>query len=972
MGFPTLAQPPVNSTTISGSTAFGTLGSNTTTGNTILVFSYFSGSPLATVSSVAVNAGSATFLKILAVPGIAGSIPSLEVWAAPNITGGTSPRVTATYSSAPGANAADLVIFELSAIPINLTPDGIPAGIGNSTAATAMTAPVINTTQNGDIIFAAFATASTVTAGEASWTNTVSQHLGCSVQYLQVSNVQTGLTPTSTQTSSLAYGALTLGLASSTAAPVPPAQASALGLTTLVFDEEFVTSPDIGFATDGHKWNAGLFYQTTPPSSCFTNALSVETITAQIPETTTSASFAIPAQNTAVQVSLNAGYSPTVGDLVFITDGTNNLAADVTIISPFTVNTRVYPGNPTSGTMASGAAVSLCNNVNLCTTQQDGLGGINFVGGYYEALINLTDFGAFWLFNAANKEGTPGLSGNPFTWNNEIDIIEGDPGASFLNNATTTIHKSTNSVGTGDQQNSNNNNTTSTPVMAVWNKFGMLWTKTNVTWYFNDVQICTAAAYTSTWKYATLILNASKNGVNGSPSTVIPPNIQVDWVRVWQKAPVDLGATISVVQTAKNQVATSSCAVAYGSNVTKGNALIVFTYTSLNGSPSVTDSLNNNYYTIPLQGTDNTVTHRFNCFYCNGAASGANTITVAAASATYINVIVYEVNFGNSTIAFLDQAFGVTNQSGTSMTSGTTFLTSIAHEIVFGFFGATSVITAGQAGFTSTISTDGLAMAQYKLLTSTGTQSTTGTQTSASAYMGGTVSFLALSNPSMAISVVQFPTMVTGTNTQTPAQTFAGAVAAGDTIFAFVSWDGSSGSVTQVVDSVNGSTLYTAVGPIFQGSAESFQLWYLPNSLAGTPTVTATLDAIHNNASVDCLEVSGLTSSPLIDARTAFNGVSGTALTSGTIQTTYPIELLIGGCRGNGTTIQSGGNGWTTQMNNRTGFQYFITSSAGIYSSNFTQSASAGYIDGIWAITFPGQTPVVTAVAVSPWYLWIT
>lgn len=960
MSSPALAQPLVNSTTISGSTAFGTFGQNTTTGNTVFVISYFKGNPLATVSTVALNAGAGTFVPILKVPGVAGGIPSMEVWAAPNITGGTTPRVTVTYTSAPAANSADVILFELNGTPANLTPDGIPVGAGNQSAATAMVAPAINTTQNGDIIFAAFATTSTVTAGQGGWINTVSQHLGCSVQYQQVSTVQTGLAPTSTQTSAQAYGALTIGLASSTAVPIVPIIASQNGMTSLVFQEEFVTAPDIGFGTDGHKWNAGLFYQTTPPSSCFTNLLSVETITAQILQTTTSATFAIPAQNTAVQVSLNAGYSPTVGDLVLITDGTNTLFADVTVVSPFTVNPGTYPGNPVSGTMGSGANVYLCNNVNLCTQQQDGLGGINFVGGYYEAMIYMTDFAAFWLFNAANREGTPGLAGNPFTWNNEIDIIEGDPGNSFLSNATTTVHKSTNSVGVGDAQNSNNNNATGTPVMNTWNKFSMLWTPTNITWYFNDVQICTAPAYTSTYKYATLILNASKNGVNGSKSTVIPPIIQIDWVRVWQKPAVDQGATISVIQTAKNQVATNSCPVAFGSNVTKGNAIIVLAYCSYNASLSVTDTLLNNYYTIPLQGTDNTTTHRFNCYYCNGGASGANTVTLAAASGTYINAFAYEVNFGTNNIAFLDQASGVTNQNGTAMNSGTTFPTILPHEIVFGLFGAASVITAGQAGFTSTISTDGLAMAQYKLISSTGTQSTTGTQTSASAYMGGTVSFYALNQPSMAITVPQFPTLVTGTSTQTPSQTFAGAVAAGDTIFAFVSWDaGSTGTVTQVVDSVNGATQYTALSPVFHGSAESFQLFYLPNSLAGTPTVTATLSAVQSGASVSCIEVAGLTSSPLFDNYSTFNGTSGLTMTSGNITTKYPIEILIGGCRSNGQLVTAGGAGWTVQENNRTGLQYFITSSAGIYASVFTQSGSTGYIDGIWAITFPGQTPQV-------------
>lgn len=957
MASPNLAQPLVNSTTISGSTAFGTFGSNTTSGNTILVFSYFSGSPLQTVSSVAVNAGSATFVKILAVPGIAGSIPSLEVWAASNITGGTTPRVTVTYTGAPGANAADVVLFELNGCPANLTPDWVPVGAANNTAGTAMTAPVINTTQNGDIIFAAFATGSAVTAGQNTWTNTVTQHLSCSVEYLQSGTPTAGIAPTSTQTSSLAYGALTFALCSTTAAPVPPSQASAAGYTTLVFSDEFVTAPDIGFATPGHKWNAGLFFESTPPSSCFTNALSVETITAKIPVTTTSASFAIPGQNTAVQVSINAGYSPSVGDVVLISDGTNTLGANVTVVSPFTINTEAYPGNPVTGTMGSGANVYLCNGVNLATTQQDGGGGTNFVGGYFEALMNITDWGAFWSFNAANKEATPGLAGNPLTWNNEIDFIEGDPGAALAKNATTTIHKSTNSIGTGDQQNSNNNNTTATNVMQTWNKFGCLWTKTTAKWYFNDTLICTAPTYAGNYKYATLIFDAARGGVNGSPSNVLPPNIQIDWVRVWQPAPVDLGATISVVQTFKAQGTTSPLSVG-PATVTKGNVIVLFIWTGpAFHAPSITDSLGNNYQTIPLTLLDGPQTHTLNCYYANITTGGANTISVTQASLTYLNAIAYEVNFGSSTIAQLDQAWAILGASSTAMQSATTFPTILPHQIVFGVFGAPSVITAGQAGFTSSISTDGLFMTQYKLLTSTGTQNTTGTQTSANSYVGGTVSFFAVSNP-MSISVVQFPTIVAPTSTQTPAQTFAGAVTAGNTIFAVVGWDNNTaGTITGVSDSVNGA--YTLVETLFHGSAESQALYYFPNSAAGTPTVTATLSGVFAGASVTCFEVSGLTSSPLLDTASQFNG-AGTSLTSGNITTKYPQELLIGYGRANGQNMVAPGLPWTTQTSGRLGVQYQITSSAGIYASPFSVATSVGYIDSVVAITFPGQQPVVT------------
>jgi len=52
-------------------------------------------------------------------------------------------------------------------------------------------------------------------------------------------------------------------------APTAPPQAVAAGFTKLAFADDFLMMPDIGYGTNGHKWNAGLWYEPVPSASCF-------------------------------------------------------------------------------------------------------------------------------------------------------------------------------------------------------------------------------------------------------------------------------------------------------------------------------------------------------------------------------------------------------------------------------------------------------------------------------------------------------------------------------------------------------------------------------------------------------------------------------------------------------------------------------------------------------------------------------
>ena len=242
----------------------------------------------------------------------------------------------------------------------------------------------------------------------------------------------------------------------------PPPQAVAAGFTSLNFDQEPGQTWDIGYGTDGHKWNANVWWESVPTSANYVISGGIMTLT-----------------------------------------GTGNVETD------------------------------------LCTQFYDYSGGTYFQGGYFEAYMSTTDWSAFWLFCADRPWvwGNLVLPSNPLTWTNEIDIIETDPGAAYAKSVATTIHKNTSSDGgVADQINPNNVNTISGPVESTWHIYGVLWTQSQVTWYVDNVEICTYPTFSSTWQPVQLILTAQPGGVGGSRSNVIPPITQVQWVRVWEPA----------------------------------------------------------------------------------------------------------------------------------------------------------------------------------------------------------------------------------------------------------------------------------------------------------------------------------------------------------------------------------------------------------------------------------------------------
>ncbi len=214
-----LAQTSIDGVTISGSTLAGTFGSNTTTGHTIIavVNSFFSGAQ--SVSSIAISTGAATFSPIIAVVGNV-NVACLEIWAAPNITGGTTPKVTATCAH--GVAGGDIYLYEFSGMPTTTTQDGTAAS-SSATTNNAMVAPAITTTGSNTVIFSAFSPFGTGSAAEAGWQSIVGSNAHGISQYIIETSTQTALVATATQTGGTggAYFSVVAGFAGTVVGSVP-------------------------------------------------------------------------------------------------------------------------------------------------------------------------------------------------------------------------------------------------------------------------------------------------------------------------------------------------------------------------------------------------------------------------------------------------------------------------------------------------------------------------------------------------------------------------------------------------------------------------------------------------------------------------------------------------------------------------------------------------------------------------------
>lgn len=173
--------------------------------------------------------------------------------------------------------------------------------------------------------------------------------------------------------------------------------------------------------------------------------------------------------------------------------------------------------------------------------------------------------------------------------------------------------------------------------------------------------------------------------------------------------------------------------LAFGSNVTKGNLLIVCV--EISGGTSgltATDTVLTPYV---LMNTINEPSTPFQstCLYGIAPSSGANTVTIANGSSgggNYTRIIVNEFS-GIVTSGALDTNNSATGNNGTLNSGNVT--TTAARELLFGFGVAASANIVVGAGYTlaSHAGAETLSLTEYEFVTTTGTYSATATATPA-------------------------------------------------------------------------------------------------------------------------------------------------------------------------------------------------------------------------------------------------
>ena len=151
---------------------------------------------------------------------------------------------------------------------------------------------------------------------------------------------------------------------------------------------------------------------------------------------------------------------------------------------------------------------------------------------------------------------------------------------------------------------------------------------------------------------------------------------------------------------------------------------------------------------------------------------------------------------------------------------------------------------------------------------------------------------------------------------KTDSATFSKPNTAGNLLVVYVIWSNTT-SVT-ITDSRGNSYTSTAAAAKFDGGRSSAQVFYAKNITAGANTVTATFaTSVSSFGLLYVQEYAGLDRNSPLDVTTSATGVSGSAMSSGSIGTTNAGDLLVGAGAssasvtqpGSGYTIRSTGSG---------------------------------------------------------------
>lgn len=194
-------------------------------------------------------------------------------------------------------------------------------------------------------------------------------------------------------------------------------------------------------------------------------------------------------------------------------------------------------------------------------------------------------------------------------------------------------------------------------------------------------------------------------------------------------------ATITVVQHthATPCTGTTSCAVAFASNVTSGSSCVYVSSANETATGNMNIATDSNSNTIVLAKLNDSASGAVRIDYVKNCNAGATTVTAHCGQAgSRLHLHIYEIS-GLNTSSPLDQTNNGT-QAATSQSISTSSPTTTASEIVFGIFydfPNNDSLTAG-SGFSPSEFTDGgsgneTLLTEVKIVSSTGTQTATAT-----------------------------------------------------------------------------------------------------------------------------------------------------------------------------------------------------------------------------------------------------
>jgi len=332
----------------------------------------------------------------------------------------------------------------------------------------------------------------------------------------------------------------------------------------------------------------------------------------------------------------------------------------------------------------------------------------------------------------------------------------------------------------------------------------------------------------------------------------------------------------------------TSVAVAFGSNVTSGDVVLVAVSTyDAETISAPTDTQGNSFTQLVTAGTSGAAVAAI--YAATAKSTAADTVTCNISSTNNIHCHIYEVSGVTATV----DKTGTSSQAGTALTVSTSASTSNANDYVFAYFAdnhtaSTYTVGSGYGDTQASEDTSGgdSGFSEDKVVTATGTQTATATASTTDTFVNLIVTLEASgSQPQVAT-----PTFSPAAGAYGPAQTVT------------------------ISDSTSGSTIYyTTNGTTPTTSSSTY-------SSAITVSATETLEAIATK--------SGYSNSAVGSAAYTINGAAATPTFSPAAGAYGPAQSVTISDGTSGATIYYTTNGTTP------------TTSSSVYSSAISVSAT--------------------------------